>query len=244
MKLISLNVEGKKHHATVFPFLKTEQADVVCLQEAPEDWCEELSALGYHTTFAPMMIRNRTGIYTEGVLFASKQSHSATTEYYHLSSADITEYIKGKNREEIAHAVIIGSVTIKETVYNIATTHVMVTKNGLVDEHQRQGIHKLLEILKNKTPHVLCGDFNMPRGFNQLYEEVTRLYTDGVPPEFTSSLDKTIHRLGTSTTLTEPIFDNYLVDYIFTQPPYTATNVELRFGVSDHAAVVSDIHRT
>lgn len=243
MKLVSLNVEGKKHPTTVFPFLAAQAADVVCLTEAPEDWCMELEQLGYHTTFAPMLIRTRTETYVEGVIFASKEPHQAITEYYHGSASDISEYHKGENREAIAHPVIVGSVTIDGQVFTVATTHVMVTPNGLADEHQRQGIRTLLEILNKKEPHVLCGDFNMPRGYNELYAEITQNYTDTVPVTYSSSLDKNIHRLGNSETLTEPIFEKYMVDYIFTQPPYEASEVTLHFNLSDHAAVVGEIRK-
>lgn len=40
----------------------------------------------------------------------------------------------------------------------------------------------------------------------------------------------------------QPIFEEYMVDYIFTQSPYWADNVKLKFGVSDHAAVIAEIN--
>ncbi|MEA2056412.1 MAG: hypothetical protein U9O78_01685, partial [Patescibacteria group bacterium] len=36
MKLISVNIEGDKHLDKVLPFLKKEQANVICLQEIYE----------------------------------------------------------------------------------------------------------------------------------------------------------------------------------------------------------------
>jgi len=240
MKLISLNVEGKKHTEIVFSFLMAEQADVVCLQEAPEDWCPQLQSLGYQTTFAPMLIRTRNETHVEGVIFASKKKHDATTEYYYKSAAEVTDYTKGE-REKLAHPVIIGSVILNDITFSIATTHFMVTKDGLADDHQRQGLEELLKTLAPKENHILCGDFNMPRSVNTLYPEVTKIYTDTVPDKFSSSLDRNIHRLGSSTTLNEPIFDSYMVDYIFTQEPYVASDVRLVFGLSDHAAVVGNI---
>ncbi len=37
MKLISLNIELNRHHELVLPFLKSQNADVVCLQELLEE---------------------------------------------------------------------------------------------------------------------------------------------------------------------------------------------------------------
>ena len=242
MKLISLNIEGEEHPETVFPFLQTEAADVVCLQEAPEEWCEELHALGYHTTFAPMLIRDTQPEYTEGIILASKEAHNATTYYYRRSAEDITVYVK-RGDTTIAHPVIIASVLVENEHFVVAGTHVMVTMDGRADDQQRLGVQKLLSILADQEPHVLCGDFNMPRGVNELYADVTKFYIDAIPPEYPSSLDKNLHRLGQSDALNEPIFESYMVDYIFTQLPYHATDVRLQFGVSDHAAVVGTISK-
>lgn len=38
------------------------------------------------------------------------------------------------------------------------------------------------------------------------------------------------------------LLDIFMVDYLLTQPPYTAKNVELIFNVSDHAAIVGDVY--
>ena len=146
MKLISLNVEGKKHESTALPFIEAEQADVVCLQEVPEDWCEKLELLGYKTTFAPMVIRNKSETYTEGILFASRHLHEVSVEYYHRSQAEVTGYDK-ENRELMAHAVISGTVNIHQEEFLLATTHIMVTPDGLANDHQVHGITKLLQIL-------------------------------------------------------------------------------------------------
>jgi endonuclease/exonuclease/phosphatase family metal-dependent hydrolase len=39
------------------------------------------------------------------------------------------------------------------------------------------------------------------------------------------------------------LFTDYMVDYVFTQAPYTAHDVELVFDLSDHAAVVATISK-
>jgi endonuclease/exonuclease/phosphatase family metal-dependent hydrolase len=240
MKLISLNVEGLKHEEAVFDFLTKEDAEVVCLMEFPEVWLEKLEKMGYFITFAPMCLRSPEQSSMSGIVFASKQPHQADTHYYYRTS-DVLTIQRSRVKETIAHPVIIGSVEHNGETYRIATTHMIVTVAGKEDAHQQQGMKKMLSILENYQPHVLCGDFNMPRGFNTLYPLVTQSYTDTVPKTFSSSLDKNLHRLGNNPDLDQPIFDIYMVDYIFTQSPYTASDVTLRFNISDHAAVVGTI---
>jgi len=125
----------------------------------------------------------------------------------------------------------------------VVTTHLVDTEHGQTDSFQTQLLAKLLTELDQLPPHLLCGDFNMPRGFNSLYPKITNFYTDAIPRHYKSSLDQSLHRLGTAT-LDEPIFEKYMVDYIFTKPPYTLKTVGLRFGVSDHAAVVAELSET
>ncbi len=84
----------------------------------------------------------------------------------------------------------------------------------------------------------------MPRGYNTNYTQFCAHYTDEIPNTYTSSLDRTLHRLGSRSDLNAPIFDIYMVDYIFSQPPYRVTDVSLMFGVSDHAAVQAQISKT
>jgi exonuclease III len=240
MKLISLNVEDLKHEENVFNFLIQEDADVVCLMEFPEAWLEKMKNIGYHVTFAPMCLRSTEPTSRSGVAFASKTPHHADIHYYYKSADEIVLF-QSRVNETSAHPVITSSVVHKGETYRIAATHMIVTPDGAENSHQQQGMEKMLSILESHKPHVLCGDLNMPRGFNSLYELVTQNYVDTVPKKFSSSLDKSLHRLGNNEDLDQPIFEKYMVDYIFTQSPYTATDVNLTFGISDHAAVIGTI---
>jgi exonuclease III len=242
MKIISVNIEDFKHEKTVFEFLTREDADVVCLQEFPHVWCEKLETLGYHTSFAPMCLRSSDPRSLSGLALASKSPQQTESHYYYKSAAEITIY-RSRIQETIAHPVIIGTVAHNDTMYTIATTHMIVTLDGKENDQQRAGMEKLLSILEAQPPHIVCGDFNMPRGHNTLYELVTEKYSDTIPTIYRSSLDKSLHRLGDVKNLDQPIFDEYMVDYIFTQPPYSASNVRLEFGISDHAAVVATLQK-
>ena len=68
-------------------------------------------------------------------------------------------------------------------------------------------------------------------------------YTDTIPANYTSSLDKTLHRKGDDPSRAH-LFTDFMVDYLFTKPDYQASDVRLEFGISDHAAVVATISKT
>lgn len=240
MKLVSLNMEGERHIERVLPFLKAEAPETICLLEAPQLFQHHLQELGYHTSFAPMLVRERDHTsHNEGIILASKHPFTCEEQYYHGSRDTIKIYQGAK--EAISNVVLLAQIDTPEGDIRLLTTHVMVTPHGASNEHQRRGIRALLEILDTQPPHIICGDFNMPRGHNDQYPLFTERYTDSIPDTYASSLDRNLHQLGSDPTLQDPIFDAYMVDYVFTQEPYQAENVRLEFDVSDHAAVIADI---
>jgi endonuclease/exonuclease/phosphatase family metal-dependent hydrolase len=242
-KLITVNIETNKHYPRIIPFLNKENPDFLCMQEVPKSFAKELHNIGYYTTFAPRhnTILNETqeGL---GVLFASKTTHQSKVVYYHGSETE-ARALTVPTSKEMSFPYIIASINTEHGNYTIATTHLAVTKDGRVDEFQSMLMDNLLQQLSTEASHCICGDFNMPRGFNTLYAKVIERYTDNIPPHYTSSLDKNLHRLGNQT-LDEPIFEKYMVDYIFSQAPYQVSDVQLHFGVSDHAAVSAYITKT
>ena len=238
MKLISLNIEGKKHLDRVLPFLETELPAVICLQEAPEDLQDWLTQKNYHVTFAPMTCRTTdTHTFREGVLIASALPHIAQTHYYFGHPNEIRTYDSEKRRDSIAHVVICATVGD----YTIATTHLPAPPHGeLFYEPLATDIAALRSHLSSVGPHILVGDMNTPRGINPSYPDLVADYTDHIPPSYTSSLDRALHRLGTNPEKTQ-LFDSFMVDYLFSTPEYTATDVRLQFGLSDHAGIVAEV---
>jgi len=236
MKLISLNLEGKRHFNTAFPFLKKESADVLCLMEAPRDLEPWLAAQGYFVTFAPMAIKDQDDLQFEtGVLFASKHKHSSETFYYHQPTTDIVHYDKNNKRNTISHPVIFASID----GFHIATTHFTWNPFGeTADQYQTTDLKSLLQYLRTKPAHLLCGDFNIPRKYNSLYQEICTHYTDTIPAFYESSLDAKYHRARNNPQL-QKLFRDFMVDYLFTQHPHKASDVRLQFGISDHAAIVA-----
>lgn len=240
MKLISLNIEGNRHLDTVLPFLEKEQPDCIALMESPADMLQLLGKLGYHTTFSPMTYKHQDDNYFEmGILFASRSQHKATSHYYYRPNTHgVAEYNRNDKRNTIAHSVIFAEM---DNV-NIATTHFTWNPVGeTADLNQTTDLKALLSYLKNHPAHILCGDMNIPRHQNSLYEELTKHYTDNIPLEYKSSLDRNLHRFGGTAEL-QKLFDSFMVDYAFTQPPYQADNTRLEFGISDHAAVITTIN--
>jgi len=238
MKLISLNLEGKHHLDTVLPFLETESADVVCLTEAAQDMQPWLEARGYFVTFAVMVHRNHDGLQFEsGVMLASKSAHTAEIFYYRQPATGIMQFEKDNKRGTISQAAIFATIGD----FNLATTHFTWNPVGeTADENQTTDLAALLAYLRTKPPHILCGDFNIPRHYNVLYKELITQYTDTVPTSYSSSLDAVHHRAGKSPDL-QKLFTHFMVDYLFTQAPYQVSNVRLQFDISDHAAVLADV---
>ena len=245
LKLISVNMEGEKHFPRILNLIKTETPDVVCLQECPESFQLNLHSLGYQTSFLPMQRQIQNDVeYTEGLTFASKLPFSSIHKYYYQPDRVLPFQPVPTPKPLMHHGYILGTIMHDSVEYHLATTHIMITPDGLPTEHQTQGVKKLMTQVVTEKPHVLCGDFNIPRGFNPLYEELTKVYTDMIPKEYSSSLDQNLHRLGKTQNLNAPIFDIYMVDYLFSKPEYTVSNVRLQFGVSDHAAIVATISKT
>ena len=243
IKLVSVNMEGMRHTDRILGLLEREQPECVALQEAPESFAITLTKLGYHTAFAKMQSRKGEVLETdEGIMIASKYPFIHHTEYYHHMATNEVPYLYEGWIMDSSFPYLFATITLpNQKTISIATTHAPVTNDGHSDNNQTTAIMRLLDIIGNEIPHVLCGDFNMPRGVNTLYQNLMAHYTDTIPPEYTSSLDRNLHRSGKSTTLNAPIFDIYMVDYIFTKAPYHADTVRLEFGVSDHAAVIGNI---
>lgn len=245
LKILSLNVEGLKHSATVLPFLVSEAPDVICLQESHGGYKDWLQHNGYHVSemFRHVSKQGET-TFDEYLHIASKTPHVATTHLYYQepNNQQVVSYDIENDRSRGDFGVLFAAIETEQTVYHIGTTHFSWAPDGTVPSRgQLADVTTFIEISQNLPPHVMCGDFNIPRQHNPLYASLTELYADAVPSEYVSSLDATLHRFGSDPTRAK-LFSDFMVDYVFTQPPYTAHDVELAFGISDHAAVVATIH--
>ncbi len=243
MKIVSLNIEGSKHVNRVIPFLEAEQADVICLQEAQLDLHPYLEKAGYTFHVLPMTLRTDDSHLNEpeGLLLATRHETTFDSFYYHMPEEGIQPFIKAAWRDTCAYGVLFADVTFQGKLFRIGTTHFTWTPDGMPNSEQDADADALFSFLRTQKPHVICGDFNIPRLHNYNYKRLTELYTDAIPTNYTSSLDRTLHRCGKDAQRSI-MFDEYMVDYLCTQTPYTASDVRLQFGISDHAGIVATLH--
>lgn len=243
MKLITLNIERNKHFDTVMPFIVAEMPDVLCLQEIFESDVYRFEALNYTCAFLPMtkvLLNEETH-----VLGTALCSHSPISEVHSTYFLDFKNGLQIHDTRDIIntvrYGVIGGTINVNNDLYHIITMHFTWTPHGAdPSTEQSESLEKLLTYTKNLPPHIICGDFNIPRTESYLYEKIAKHYTDQIPLEYRSSLDRNKHLVGANPEKAF-MFDSYMVDYIFTQPPYVAKDVRLIFGVSDHAAAVATI---
>lgn len=242
MKLFQCNILGRQHLDKLEDNIINLSPDVICLQEADNKAIEILEKYGYQTIFILVTKRKYDGeLVEEGVVLASKQIVSHHSCYYYKPKEGFREFDKGHFRDTTAHGYIIGDCLVDGQIYTVATTHFTWTPRGdIASEDQKSDLKQFMLLIEKEKPHVLCGDFNIPRHQNPLYEVLLTKYTDTIPARYKSSLDKTYHRLGQVASRAH-LFTHFMVDYVFTAPPYKASNVKLIFGVSDHAGVVADI---
>ncbi|MCK9351530.1 MAG: endonuclease/exonuclease/phosphatase family protein [Candidatus Paceibacterota bacterium] len=239
--LVSLNIEHDKHYDAVIPFLKEQDPDVVCLQEVFEKdvprFEKELGMRGFFSTFFlwPGEAGGNTLI-PLGVAILTKLPIIGTlSQYYANDPSNLHEKSTGMDDNE-ARALLSVVVDVSGTRYTIGTTHFTWTPKGSVDDRQRRDLKNFFEKTDAfKDGIVFSGDFNAPRG-REIFDEIARRFKDNIPPDYATSLDPTLHRA--------PEDVKYLmVDGLFSTPEYSVSNVSLRFGVSDHAAIVADIKK-
>ena len=246
MKLLSLNVEGTRHEDRVAAFIAEESAEVIALQEAHAGHARLLNKQGYWTSFLPRCLKEQEGKkYTDGIILAARYPFSATSHYYYKpTDKPVAEMLDEKTgRKTDWQGFLLAEIQAPNAQYHIGSTHFTWTPDGSVPNQAQQDDMKVFARQVSKLPpHIMCGDFNIPRHHNSLYKELTRLYTDEIPAHYSSSLDRDLHHLG-STRVKDELFTDYMVDYVFSQPPYEVSEVRLAFGVSDHAAVVCEIEK-
>lgn len=238
LKLISVNIEGHKHLDLVLPFLRTNNPDVVCLQEVHEpDFGMLANVLGMKGRFSPMTLMQldrKTGPHIPlGIGICTSLPFSDVREQYYYGTRKKLHTFAEHTTTVYSRALTSLVATKKGTAYTVGTTHFTWTANGLADAHQRRDIRALLRTLRQFPEIVFCGDFNAPRG-GEIFGELARRYADNIPARYNTSIDGARHYGG-------PLA--YMVDGLFTTPAYHAANVRLVSGVSDHCAIVADIYR-
>jgi endonuclease/exonuclease/phosphatase family metal-dependent hydrolase len=243
LKLISLNIERSKHLDRIIPFLREQKADVVCLQELLERDIPRLEEIigpcrvygigGYHPADAPEIgdLVGGHGIFTALPI-------GATGVAYYAGSL---ERARSRQSNAVLDDIAVTSCDIEkdEAVFRVATTHFTWTPDGSASDKQRRDMKELLRVLGGMGQFVLTGDFNAPRFRNgqpgEIFGKLAETYKDNIPPEYTTSIDGTLHRAGQLP---------YMVDGLFSTSGYTVSDVTLVDGLSDHMAVVATISKS
>ena len=250
ISFVSVNIEGAKHLDLVETFLKAQAPEVVCIQELFERDIERISAsLGNaHAKFLPMMRRDdqRGDMNLRGVgIFTSLPITASSLEYYRGDPAALRDYDE-TNLDTKYHTqnmgVLFCEVKKDDVIFKIGTTHFTWTPKGGADDFQRKDIKSLLGVLASSGEFVLAGDFNAPRIHEgepgEIFSQLAAAYKDNIPAQYTTSLDPARHRAP----LDEQA--DKMVDGLFTTPAYTASDVALQAGVSDHCAITATITRS
>lgn len=248
LKIVSVNIEGNNHWDTLLPFLEREQPDVVCVQEIFKDQLALLQTYpNQHyseNTQRPYWGDAGGALRSFGTAIVSRHTlHNQRDLFYWKPSTTVPTFVSGtpdEKHETHWYGCAAAEIEIEGARFKILTTQFTWTSDGMPDAHQRADLAKLLDILHTEGEYVLCGDFNIPRVQNPLYKELTSIHTDHIPVEYTCSLDPLYHR--THNTPAWDAVQHYMVDYLLTTPAYTATNVRLESGVSDHKAIVATLH--
>lgn len=245
MKLISCNIEWDRHLDTVIPFIKETRPDVLCLQELLEPdiplFEEIIGGKGY---FVPTMcIETSRGTVPEGIGIFSRYAkenvralpYSGSVGASYLYSASPETWDKDYELRALAAA----DVLFEGGSYRILTTHFNWTQKGTSTPEQLQAMQRMLELLKKEEPFILAGDMNAPRGGNT-FSLLADVYIDHIPAQYTGSVDVALHKAGK---IDGERLSTLMVDGLFTTSEYSAKDVRLEFGVSDHAAIVATIER-
>ena len=248
LKLITVNIETDKHWHRLVPFFEKEQADVLCLQELCEHDIHRLESLGYalvHYRGNQKWDRDQNVIWEGDALFTKLPFKDTGDELYH-AGADPLPFFDNTNCDTYnatqRKGVIWATVSKDGVAYRIATTQFTCSDKGLISEDQKKNITKMLAVTDQFPDLVFCGDFNIPRGYNELYDLLTERYIDAVPDDIKTTMDLSLHRVANHP-IEGPRIAKYVVDYIFHTKEYRVSNVRQVCGVSDHCAFVADIEK-
>lgn len=238
LKLISLNIEGSNHLDKVVQFIKKEDPDVVCLQEAVETDVPILEKeLQMKGVFAPALIF-KPGDYprllgTLGLAILTKEKILEAESYYYIGTKDyIPSYTQG-DQNSGNRLLLVAKISKDSKVFTFATTHFSWSADGKPTPVQDKALEDLFKTLdKNKIEEcILCGDFNAKRG-ERIWNKLCERFTDNIPADVVSTIDPVLHRVKGL---------ELVVDGVFSTAGYKVEDVRVVEGVSDHKGVVGII---
>lgn len=244
IRLVSLNVERRKHTDAVAGFLKEHRPDVVCFQElAASDVSRFATVLKCGSPLFVPLTREKEPfgefvVHGTGIMSALPMTNSRIS-YYAGDPASLpdSDTSDPASFTAVNRLVMFADVEKDRAVYRIGTTHFTWSARGEAVAIQQRDMEALLGILEHAGEFVLAGDFNAPRG-GEIFSELASRYKDNIPSHYKTSIDLTLHRAGN---IDPEGLATKMVDGLFTTPGYVATNVELVSGLSDHCAINAKI---
>jgi len=229
LKLITVNIEGNEHLDLVIPFLKKEKADIICMQEVLGENVEQLEK---ETGLKAYFFRTHTNTdqfnLLQGVAILTNLKHSIVAKHYYLGTESI---VVSNDPNQFSRVVGVMKVIKDKKEFTIATTHFTWSPKGRANDLQRKSLQDLLKDLKPYPEHILCGDFNAPKG-KEIFISLAKKYKDNIPKSVDSTLDPLLHRVKGL---------KYVVDYVFSTKAYKVTDVKVVEGISDHKAIIAKI---
>lgn len=233
LSLLTLNIERSKHLERALPFLEEKHPDVCCIQELCEaDLPLFVQVLGPHYLFEPMVLHEDDGVFrVVGIALFSRFPIQEKEVLYYVGEQGVLRKYEHRDQSLFNRVVLVGSIEKGGEKFQIGTTHFSWTPDGNVDDVQRRDFSVMRSKLDTIGDFVLCGDFNAPRG-GEIFSELARRYTDNIPLEYSTSIDKTLHRAKNL---------EYMVDGIFSTERYKVLNVKMQCGLSDHCGFLADV---
>lgn len=245
-RILSVNVEKRKHIQKVTEFIREISPDVVCLQEARQ--CD----LDTYADAAcdPRSLERLSEMFVPCAQDIAGDAHSiwglAILSRYPIVSHYVHYYVKHGERGNPIYdpedpqgspdrALLVADIGIgnsTDTLISVGTTHFTWSEGGKIDDAQLHDFGSLLKCLQIHPELVLCGDLNTPRG-DALWGYLASQYRDHIPPEITTTIDPE-HKAG-------PL--QLVVDGLFSTREYVAREVGVISGISDHMAIVADMQR-
>lgn len=242
MRILSLNIEGHRHRDRIKDFFLKESFDVIFLQELFKNDVEFFKdcADSTYTLFSPMIKRQdfrgeqqltKSPIEIMGVGVFSKLPINWSATLFYSGSITKIPFFSTNENQNVNHIILAIDIATKNKKLRLATTHFTWSPEGQATDLQREHLTKMLQICETFKIDFICGDFNAPRG-REIFARIEEHYTDNVPKDVTTTLDKNFHRAGDL---------QYVVDGLFTKPPLVMTHTKVHSGISDHMGVSGEL---
>ena len=237
VRVMSLNVEGSGHLDRFVPFVRQFAPDVLCLQELVEsDVPAIMAGAGFRAAHFAAMARHSgaPGETPFGVGIFSHAPMQKTLSETYAGGGDGSMVLDRRTPDTrvatMRFVLASAAIAFDGFTLEIATTHFPWTPDGRPSDFQSHALDRLLALVEGRAI-VLCGDFKAPRG-GPVFDKLADHLADNSPPAATTTIDPNLHRSGAL---------ELVVDGLFTSPHFTASDVALHPGLSDHQGVTATI---